>query len=71
MTTPTLSRSGTATPALNRAPRCRLLNRLRNPCPNLAISDFGLCLRHLRDAHAEYEQVLGDAGIRALRVLAD
>lgn len=47
-----------------RKPRCRVSDRKRNPCPNEPVSEFGLCLRHLQAAHAEYEALLDEAGFR-------
>jgi hypothetical protein len=41
--------------------RCFKPDRHRNPCPNEAISDWGLCLTHLQEAHAEYEALLSEA----------
>lgn len=51
----------------DRKPRCRVTSRrTKDPCPNEAISDFGMCLTHLQEAHAEYEQILHDAAIKFL-----
>lgn len=44
-----------------RQPRCRLLDRLQNRCPNPAVSDFGLCWHHLSEAAGEYAAVKADA----------
>lgn len=48
----------------DRKPRCRMTDRKRNPCPNPAVSEFGLCLRHLQEAHAEYGVLLEEASAR-------
>lgn len=29
----------------------------RDPCPNEALTEFGLCLRHLREAAGEWQRV--------------
>lgn len=41
--------------------RCRMNDRRRNPCSNEALTDFGVCLTHLQETHAEYEAVLSEA----------
>jgi hypothetical protein len=42
----------------DRTPRCRKLDKRRNPCPNPEVTELGLCLTHLQEAHAEYEALL-------------
>jgi hypothetical protein len=43
-----------------RRPRCHVLNRLADRCPNEASSPFGMCYRHLTDAAAEFQAVVDD-----------
>lgn len=50
--------------AITRRPRCRVLDRLANRCPNEQLSDYGFCLKHLAGAHAEFEALLTEAKLR-------
>ena len=45
----------------DRQPRCRMLDRHRNPSTGVQLTDFGLCLRHLREAAGEWQRVISDA----------
>lgn len=47
-----------------RKPRCRMLDRLSARCASEPVSEYGLCLRHLRDARDEYEAICAEAGLR-------
>lgn len=44
-----------------RKPRCRVLDRYRNQCQNPQLTEFGLCLRHLREAADEWQRIKDEA----------
>lgn len=44
-----------------RKPRCRVTDRLRNPCPNEALTDLGVCMRHMREIAGEWARLVRDA----------
>lgn len=41
--------------------RCRVLDRLSNRCPNEALSDYGMCGKHLAGAAAEFRSLIAEA----------
>ncbi len=47
-----------------RKPRCLRLvvsKGGKNPCPNEALDDYGLCLKHLREAAGHWASIVADA----------
>jgi len=58
---PVGGKTGEASAEQSRKIRCRVTDRLRNPCSNEALSDAGWCLKHLREAAAEWERLKQDA----------
>ena len=52
----TLSPAQTST----RMVRCRMTDRRRNPCPNPALTEYGVCMRHLHEAADEWARVIGE-----------
>lgn len=44
-----------------RVTRCRVTDRLHNPCPNPSLTEFGLCMRHLKEAAEEWARVVAEA----------
>lgn len=44
-----------------RKTRCRMTDRNRNPCANEALSDFGLCARHLAASASEFRRITEQA----------
>jgi len=46
--------------APSRAIRCFKPDRFKNPCPNPALTEWGLCLRHLREASDEWARVIAE-----------
>jgi hypothetical protein len=50
-----------------RLPRCRMLNRHQNRCPNIAVTDLGVCAHHLAEAAAEYTALLAEHALTGAR----
>lgn len=50
--------------------RCRVHDRLGNRCPNEALSDYGMCAKHLAGAAAEF-RALTEAAQHARWARAD
>lgn len=59
-------------PPAARAPRCRLLDRMSNRCPNPELAEgTGLCAHHLAEAHATYEGIIETATRLGVKARAD
>lgn len=55
-----------------RKPRCRLLDKLSNRCPNVELVEgAGLCAHHLAEAHHTYEGIIETATRLGVKARAD